>query len=133
MTLELEHLIGNYKQLREDARDYALGFLIPKLSKAVLLKGEADQDTRTLLQLAKWDPGAQRMRCTTPEFRRYSEVVGRMTTEADCQLRTINNACYPLPEILSMMLEQCDYWETDTACIIELAVAYLNDELKRSY
>lgn len=131
MEEELEVKINCYKELLKAAKELALEHIVPGLSKEVLEYGRSLGDQRELLDLSHWDPVNFR-RGTTAEFQVYSKYVNRMSVGAQCQITKINNANYPFPEIISMMLEQCDYWEEDTPVIIAWALTYLNDEMKPS-
>ena len=131
MEESLQKEIQCYQALLFSAQELALKTLVPALSKEVLEYGRSLGDQRELLDLSHWDPVNFR-RGTTAEFQVYSKYVNRMSVGAQCQIVKINNANYPFPEIISMMLEQCDYWEEDTTVIIAWALTYLNDEMKPS-
>ena len=99
--------------------------MVPALSKAVLAYGEEKHDQRSLLELATRLSAPAYQRSSSPEFQVYASFTNRMTSSAQVQILKINQANYPFPENISMMLEQCDYWETDAPVIIDWAIAYL--------
>ena len=140
MNDELTQQLEVYNSLKQVAREYALNVLVPVLSKAVLEYGREKHDERSLLDLCEKcfgnRPGATVKVAfhynTTPAFRSYTEMKYRMTVGAQCQIAKINGSMYPVPEMISMMLEQCDFWETDVPVIIEMAVAYLNGLFDKS-
>lgn len=129
MEEELKAKIDCYQELLKSARELALKQIVQGLSKEVLAYGKSLGDQRELLDLAHWNPKTY-SRNTTPEFRNHCAFANRMSVGAQCQILKINNANYPFPEIISMMLEQCDYWEEDTPVIVAWALAYLAGDMK---
>jgi hypothetical protein len=110
---------------------HAIMAVTPVLSQKVLEHGRLMNDNRSLLEMTQWDKAVKYVRATTQEFRLMSEYMSRMTVPAHCQMLKINGASYPVPEMISMMLEQCDYWEQDAYVILEMAVAYINGEFDK--
>ena len=122
-------LIDSYNRFREETYGFALANVIEPLSKAVIAYGQGHGDRRSLLDVARQTIyGTKMTRETTPQFNNWVAFNHRMTVAAQCQVSKINNAGYCVPEMISMMLEQCDYWETDCHLIIEMATAYLKGE-----
>jgi len=129
MQEDLKLKIDCYQRLLGAAKELALSDIVQGLSKEVLEYGRSLGDQRELLDLSHWDP-LHFHRGITAEFQVYSKYINRMSVGAQCQIVKINNANYPFPEIISMMLEQGDYWEEDIPVIVAFALAYLNDEMK---
>ena len=115
-----------YQRRLDSLTDYAMENLVPRLSKAVLAHGKETRDERSLLDLARWSRSDPYNRGLTKVWQLHANINMRCTFQAQCQIKKINNANYPYPEIISMMLEQCDYWVQDTPVIIEWAIAYLD-------
>ena len=132
--------LGRFHYLQQELQAHIMG-MVPELSKLVLKHGEEKKDTRSILGLSKknWGPrpGATMQTDfhynTTPEFRLHVKFQQRLTVDAECQVTKINQAMYPYPEIISMMLEQCDYWERDAPVIVEWALAYINGDFDSSF
>jgi len=98
-----------------------------QLSKEVLVKGGSDQ--RFLLDLcpSNWVMGTPRRDLTT-QFQYFLHLFSKLSQGAQDQNNIINRSLYPIPEMISMMLEQCDYWEDDAPVIVEIANAYLKGD-----
>lgn len=124
MDDQLRDQLEQYEGLLKAAHTFMCANLIQSLSKAVLQHAEQKQDERFLLDLSYYDK-ARHSRETTPWFRLYVSMTERMSLQARMQMYKINSSGYSFPENISMMLEQCDYWESDSPVIVEMAAAYI--------